>query len=62
MDHLTTLRNAGELGSAAFQNDLLRSVPQFSYDLLVSIMDKSVSAWNDGNVLDTNWKGTTGFL
>jgi hypothetical protein len=62
MDHLTTLRNAGESGSAAFKNDLLQSVPQFSYDLLVSIMNKSVSAWNGNSVLYTNWKGTTGFL
>lgn len=62
MDHLTTLRNAGESGPAAFQNDLLQSVPQFSYDLLVAIVNKSVSTWNEYRLPEINWKGTTDLL
>ncbi|KAA8647706.1 uncharacterized protein ATNIH1004_006403 [Aspergillus tanneri] len=55
MDHLTTLRSADEAEAAAFQDDLLKSVPQFSYDLLVAIMNKSVSIWNQGEECKKNW-------
>jgi hypothetical protein len=60
--HLTTLKNEGESGAVAFQNDILLSVPQFSYDLFVAIMNNLVSVWNDHSVLDTIWRGTTGLL
>jgi hypothetical protein len=58
MYHLTALRSAGKSEAAAFQNDLLKSVPQFSYDLLVAIMNNSVSVWNEGRVIGKNWLRT----
>lgn len=38
MDHLTLLRSKGETAPAAFEDSLLKSAPQFSYDLLVAVM------------------------
>ncbi|KAE8422008.1 hypothetical protein BDV36DRAFT_19214 [Aspergillus pseudocaelatus] len=43
MDHLSALRKTKGTAAAALQDDLLRSVPQFSYDLVVAMMNKSVS-------------------
>ncbi|KAE8137929.1 hypothetical protein BDV38DRAFT_245915 [Aspergillus pseudotamarii] len=43
MDHLSALRKANGTAAAAFKDDLLKSVPQFSYDLVVAMMNKSVS-------------------
>jgi hypothetical protein len=61
MDHLTALRSSEGSKAAAFQNNLLKSVPQFSYDLLVAIMNKSVSIWNGDDFIWKNWlwKGWT---
>lgn len=55
MDHLTSLRSQEEVNPTALENELLKSTPQFSYDLLVAIMNKSVSTWNRGLVCGKNW-------
>lgn len=43
MDHLTKLRSGDEGVPVTFNNSLLKSVPQFCFDLLVAIMDKNMS-------------------
>lgn len=43
MDHLTELRNGSECHRVAFPDSLVTEVPQFSSDLLLAIMNKSVS-------------------
>ena len=48
LNHLSTLRKASGTAVAAFQDDLLKSIPQFSYDLAIALMNKSVymgSTW-----------------
>lgn len=55
MNHLTTLRNSDETAAACLQNSFLESLPQFSYDLLVAMMDRSVDIWNRGNMIQKNW-------
>lgn len=42
MEHLATLRRADETQAAAFQDGLLKSVPQFSYDLVLAMIRKYV--------------------
>ncbi|CAG8370860.1 unnamed protein product, partial [Penicillium salamii] len=42
MDHLTKLRRGNEEVPVTFENSLLKSVPQFCFDLLVAIMDKDM--------------------
>ncbi|KAJ5398963.1 hypothetical protein N7465_009452 [Penicillium sp. CMV-2018d] len=44
MDHLTMLRSEDEAVPMTFQNNLLESVPQFCFDLLVVTMDKRMSS------------------
>jgi len=56
MDNLTSLRSEGEGAAAAFEDSLLKSTPQFSYDLLVAIMNKSVQDWNQYGVCGKNWQ------
>lgn len=46
MNHLTTLRTSDETAAAALNNNLLESLPQYSYDLLIAMMDRSVAVWN----------------
>lgn len=55
MNHLTALRSTQESGTAAFQNNLLLSVPQFSYDLLVEMKDKSVFFWSQDKLFERDW-------
>ncbi|KAJ5742373.1 uncharacterized protein N7511_011392 [Penicillium nucicola] len=43
MDHLTMLRSGDEGVPVTFKNSLLKSVPQFCFDLLVAIMDNKMS-------------------
>lgn len=44
MNHLTELRNGSECEPVAFPDSLVTEVPQFSLDLLMAIMNKSVCA------------------
>lgn len=46
MDHLTELRSGKEAALAALQNSLLESVPQYSYNLLIASIDRTISDWN----------------
>ncbi|KAL4778453.1 hypothetical protein BJX76DRAFT_352603 [Aspergillus varians] len=55
MNHLTALRASDELTTVVLQNSLLESLPQFSYDLLLAMMDESVSVWNQGLAIKRNW-------
>ncbi|CAG8175834.1 unnamed protein product [Penicillium salamii] len=41
MDHLKMLRSRDEGITKIFKNSLLQSVPQFCFDLLVALMDKT---------------------
>ncbi|EED22475.1 conserved hypothetical protein [Talaromyces stipitatus ATCC 10500] len=50
MEHFSTLRSASKTGVAAFQDALLQSVPQFSYDLLIAMMKKYVPVLEGGSV------------
>lgn len=45
LEHLMELRTGEDPADLAFPNSLLELVPQFSSDLLVAVMDKTVSAW-----------------
>ena len=55
MDHLTEMRTGKEAAPAALQNGLLESVPQYSYDLLVASIDRTVSDWNRYGLCGRNW-------
>ncbi|PKY03214.1 hypothetical protein P168DRAFT_282969 [Aspergillus campestris IBT 28561] len=55
MKHMTTLRNSTETTTAALQNSLLESLPQYSHDLLVAIIDRSMALWNQDNTIRRNW-------
>lgn len=55
MDHLTMLRTGEEAAQVALQDTLLESVPQFSFDLLVAIMDTTVSDWSQHGLCRKNW-------
>lgn len=55
LDHLTELRTSDETTHLAFPNSLVELVPQFSSDLLVSVMDKTVSDWNQHGLCRKNW-------
>ncbi|EED11897.1 conserved hypothetical protein [Talaromyces stipitatus ATCC 10500] len=50
MEYFSTLRSASKTGVAAFQDALLQSVPQFSYDLLIAMMKKYVPVLEGGSV------------
>lgn len=56
MDNLTSLRSE-EDAPAAFEDSLLKSAPQFSYDLLVAVMNKSVQDWNQYGACRKNRRG-----
>jgi hypothetical protein len=58
MDHLTELRNGSECDHVAFPDSLVTEIPQFSSDLLVAIMNKSVSEWRRHGKCGTNWAQT----
>lgn len=60
MEHLTELRTGRKDAVAALQNCLLESVPQFCHDLLVAILDKTVSEWNQYGRCKTNWSARMG--
>jgi hypothetical protein len=49
MDHLTMLSTGDGAAPVTFQNSLLKSVPQFCFDLLVAIVDRKVS--NQGSMV-----------
>lgn len=55
MKHMATLRNSTETTTAALQNSLLESVPQYSHDLLVAMINRSMAVWNRGNTINSNW-------
>ncbi|OJJ83803.1 BTB/POZ domain-containing protein [Aspergillus glaucus CBS 516.65] len=55
MNNLTSLRSEEEGAPAAFGDNLLKSVPQFSYDLLVAVMNKSVHDWDHYGLCWRNW-------
>lgn len=55
MDHMTTLRNSNESTAAVLQNSLLEGLPQYSHDLLVAILDRSMAVWSRGNMVNRNW-------
>lgn len=57
MNNLNSLRSEGEDAPAAFEDSLLKSAPQFSYDLLVAVMNKSVHDWNQYGACRMNWRG-----
>lgn len=59
MDHLIELRGGEKTVHAAFQDSLLKFVPQFSYDLILAIMNKSVSGWNWNGI---SFVGKTGLV
>ncbi|KGO76758.1 Uncharacterized protein PITC_091120 [Penicillium italicum] len=44
-----------EPGPVAFPDSLVKSVPQFSADLAVAMMDKTVTDWNRHGVCKPNW-------
>ncbi|ODM20083.1 hypothetical protein SI65_05069 [Aspergillus cristatus] len=58
MKNLTSLRSKGQGAVAAFEDSLLKSAPQFSYDLLVAVMNKSVHDWNQYGACAKNWQET----
>ncbi|CAG7938853.1 unnamed protein product [Penicillium salamii] len=55
LDHLTQLRTGDETTHMAFPNSLVELVPQFSSDLFVSVMDKTVFDWNQHGLCRENW-------
>lgn len=55
MDHMIELRTRGESMPAVLEDKLLEQVPQFSYDLLVTMMNKSVLDWKENGVCRKNW-------
>lgn len=55
MDHMTELRTRRESVPAALEDRLLEQVPQFTYDLLVAMMNTSVRDWNLNGVCRKNW-------
>ncbi|CAG8137436.1 unnamed protein product [Penicillium salamii] len=54
LDHLTQLRPGDETTHMAFPNSLVELVPQFSSDLFVSVMDKTVFGWNQHGLCREN--------
>lgn len=59
LDHLAELRNGEETAHSAFPDSLVKSVPQFSFDLLVAMMDRTVSDWNEYGLCKKNWSHDT---
>lgn len=59
--HLTTLRISIDTSSMVLQNSFLESHPQFSKDLLVAIMDKSITTWNQGYAVGRDFGMKAGF-
>ncbi|KAE8379706.1 hypothetical protein BDV26DRAFT_156017 [Aspergillus bertholletiae] len=57
MGHLTMLRKEDETGNLIFKKSLLESVPQFTYDLLLKIMNKSTAMWDKGGAIQRDWSG-----
>lgn len=57
MDHLTELRLENPASPSALHNGLLQSVPQYSYDLLVASIDRTVSEWGLYGRCERNWSG-----
>jgi hypothetical protein len=55
MDHLTELRKSNESDRVAFPDSLVTKVPQFSSDLLVAIMNRSVADWRQHGECGKNW-------
>lgn len=55
LDHLTELRTSDEETHLVFPNSLVELVLQFSLDLLVSVMDKTVFDWNQYGLCRKNW-------
>lgn len=55
MDHLTILRTGEEAAQGPFQDNLLESVPQFSFGLLVVMMNRTVSDWKQLGICRKNW-------
>jgi hypothetical protein len=59
LNHLTELRTSEEAAHLAFPNSLAKSVPQFSSDLLIAMMDKIVCDWNQQGLCRKNWARET---
>ena len=55
INHMVPLRTAEESAPAAFEDRLLEQVPRFSYDLLVTMMNKSVENSNLNGVHREHW-------
>lgn len=67
MDNLVSLRTGSkkmdpteagtgeESGPAAFPDSLVSSVPQFSSDLAVAMMNRTVADWNRHGICKPNW-------
>jgi hypothetical protein len=55
MSHLIELRTSSECSRVAFPDSLVTEIPQFSSDLLVAVMNKSVSEWNQWGQCGKNW-------
>jgi hypothetical protein len=55
MSHLTELRDGGDNDRMAFPDSLATEIPQFCSDLLMAIMNKSVSDWHQSGQCETNW-------
>jgi hypothetical protein len=55
MDCLSELRTVDENAQLPFPDSLVESVPQFSSDLLVTMMNRTVSEWNQYGACSKNW-------
>lgn len=55
MNYISTLRISSKGLPAAFQDDLLKNVPQFCYDFCVASMNKTMSQWDRVGICEKDW-------
>lgn len=55
MDCLTELRTVEDASQMPFPDSLVNTVPQFSSDLLVAMMNRTVPDWNQYGICGKNW-------